>query len=394
MPSLCSLPPIANVIPPEILLQIFCLLNPRDFDNARRICSLWMRVSLDHALLASMLKRAGWWDAWLRDCQRHLQPWSPAESLVWRMSRRFSTECLLSGRKTNVERPGFLSTGVVDFSKLAQQHSLQNARFNVSMCGNYVLVSSGCSIHVYRLRTKKVGLMDKDIDLVASIPCPDSVVSATIDTSAPRFVVAALLQGRVGMVGDIISGSCQYYYDLCSPEAHPPRSVSICPGRRCVAFGGRTGIELRWVDEASQQACRKHLPMTQPSEILHFLPSRPDIPEELRLISSFAGPIGRACYDGPQHPEADVHSLASLDSSNSQGFSIVRAAHCHHYRAIPVNDGLHILFVDPRTGFLCIGSDAPLAGPANLTRALVCAPPIDTDNNKATIPTSLLPALT
>lgn len=127
--------------------------------------------------------------------------------------------------------------------------------------------------------------------------------------------------------------------------------------------------------------------MTQPSEILHFLPNRPDTPEELRLISSLAGPTGRACYDGPQHPEADVHSLASLDPSNSQSFSIVRAAHCHHYRAIPVNDGLHILFVDPRTGLFCVGSDAPLAGPANLTRALVCAPPVDTDNNKATIPT-------
>lgn len=413
--------PAGNIVPPEILLQIFYMLNPRDFNNARRICSQWMRVSLDHNLLESMLKRAGWWDAWQRDCQMH-HP-SPAESLVWRMSKRFSTECLLSGRKTNVERPGFLTTGVVDFSKLSPQHPVQSARatatpeepsvfgsdvdassrFNVSMCGNYVLVTSGCMIHVYRLLTKKAGLSeslwsspdlpDKDIDLVARISCPDRVVSATIDTSAPRFVVAALLRGRVGMVCDVTAetsdhpdnnASRHYYHDVCSLE-DPPRSVSICPRRRCVAFGGGTGIELRWVDEAPKQDCRKHFPMTQPSEILHFLPNRSDTPEELRLISSLAGPGGKAlCQCAmnteaqpacPQHLEADVHSLASLDPSNRRNLSLVRATHCHHYRAIPINDGLHILFIEPQTGFLCIGSDAPLGGPTNLTRALVCAPP-------------------
>ncbi|OJJ86796.1 uncharacterized protein ASPGLDRAFT_64997 [Aspergillus glaucus CBS 516.65] len=423
--------PAGNIVPPEILLQIFYMLNPRDFDNARRICSQWMRISLDQNLLESMLKKAGWWDAWQRDFQLQRPPASAAEeqSLVWRMSKRFSTECLLSGRKLNVEKPGFLTTGVIDFSKLSPQHPSQSARsaqgpseaadysskdattsskFNVSTCGNYLLVTSGCMIHVYRLLAKKTGPLEstsladvsnRDIALVASIPCPDGVVSATIDTSAPRFVIAALLRDRVGMVCDLVTPENQdavnesvqndpidsqhYYHDVCSPE-DPPRSVSICPGRRCVAFGGGTGIELRWIDEVSKQDCRKHFPMTQPSEILHFLPNRADTPEELRLVSSLADPGVSACQCHSEtkqpcqlHLAADIHSLTRLDPRDKQNLSLVRATHCHHYRAIPINDGLHILFIEPRTGFLCIGSDSPIGGPSSLTRALVCAPPFD-----------------
>lgn len=432
--------PAGNVVPPEVLLQIFYMLNPRDFDNARRICSQWMRISLDQNLLESMLKKAGWWDAWQHDFQMQRPPASAAEeeSLVWRMSKRFSTECLLSGRKLNVEKPGFLTTGVIDFSKLSQ-HPAQSVRsaqgpseatdyfsrdattsskFNVSTCGNYLLVTSGCVIYVYRLLAKKAGLLesmsladvsDRDITLVASIPCPDGVVSATIDTSAPKFVIAALLRDRVGMVCDLVTPENQeavdksvqndttdvsqhYYHDVCSLE-DPPRSVSICPGRRCIAFGGGTGIELRWVDEVSKQDCKKHFPMTQPSEILHFLPNRADTPEELRLVSSLADPGVPACqcYSKTKQPcqlhlEADVHSLTSLDPRDKRNLSLIRATHCHHYRAIPINDGLHILFIEPRTGFLCIGSDSPIGGPSSLTRALVCAPPFNHEHPE-TVPT-------
>lgn len=49
--------PAANIVPPEILLQVFFMLDPRDFDNARRTCCQWMKVSLNERLLESMLKR-------------------------------------------------------------------------------------------------------------------------------------------------------------------------------------------------------------------------------------------------------------------------------------------------------------------------------------------------
>lgn len=94
------------------------------------------------------------------------------------MSRRFSAECLLSGRKANVEKTRFLS--VIDFSNLSpkmltfkpQENLPQSfspesvesenrnfilSRFNISNYRNYLSVTSGCIIYVYRLLTRKVG---------------------------------------------------------------------------------------------------------------------------------------------------------------------------------------------------------------------------------------------
>ncbi|KAL2004472.1 hypothetical protein VTN00DRAFT_3474 [Thermoascus crustaceus] len=490
-------PPAANIVPAEILFQIYAMLSPRDFDNARRTCSQWMRVSLDKDLLEGMLKRAGWWDAWQRDCQTN----RPSdESLVWRLSRRFSTECLLSGRKINVERAGFLTTGVVDFSGLSRESLpkespgytknalsgpynapritaalrdpafARSPKFSVSGCGHYLLVTTGCMIYVYHLRNRKSGdsrpslksnnrseFTDDDLDIepISSVGCPYEVLSATIDTSTPRFVIAALLRGRMGMICDIkgnhvhspsdlsassipksdasrrsddvgesvslrdaIASSAttsdkspspqrdgrssptkmtrlsrtprRYYHDLCSEE-DPPRSVSICPGRRCVAFGCGSGIELHWVDEKTKEDSRKLFPMSQPSEILHFLPNRSEVetPSNLRLISSLAGPGGSGCqcYNDSLHGEhrstcrfhllSGVHSFTHWTPRKNGSLSLVKATHCHHYRAIPINDGLHILFIEPHTGLLCIGSDAPIGGPTSLTRALICVPPFE-----------------
>ncbi|KAA8643651.1 hypothetical protein EYZ11_005940 [Aspergillus tanneri] len=433
--------PTANTIPAEILLQIFLLLSPRDFDNARRTCSQWMRVSLNEALLESMLKRAGWWDSWQRDC-RNRRPSSigaRVESLVWRMSRRFATECVLSGRKMNVEKPGFLTTTVVDFSQLSQKgpeetstpstvamqidgtntDALNMSMFHVSNCGNYLLVSSACNIYVYRLLTRVAGnslsssfggLQNTDIVPVATITCPVEVVSVTIDTSSPTFVVAALLCDRLGLVCDLVPcisdsdptgshgsatrgakpmklGSVHYYHDLGCAE-DPPRSVSVCPGRRCVAYGSGAGIELHWIDDKTKQSCRKHFPLSQPSEILHFLPNRDATSTEVRLISSLAEAAGCKCHPlqsgndwptCPFHLMTDIQSFTQLPRGESGNLSLIRATHCHHYRAIPVNDGLHMLFIEPRTNSLCIGSDAPIGGPTSLTRALICVPPFGKD---------------
>ncbi|PYI03817.1 F-box domain protein [Aspergillus sclerotiicarbonarius CBS 121057] len=422
--------PMTNTLPVEILLQIFHRLAPRDFDNARRTCSQWMRASLDQDLLQSMLKRAGWWDSWLRDCQSSILVVGEEESLVWKMSKRFATECLLSGRKVNVERPGFLTTAVVDFSQLShgqraaefrrpsqpviteiehpQTHVDATSQFHVSNCGKYLLVASNRTIFVYRLLARTAGSStsdDADVALVARITCPAEVLATTIDTSSAKLAVAALLHNRLGMVCDLVPASNEpsvdlrharyamelasrhLIYNICSAN-DPPRSVSICPGRRCVAFGSGTGFELRWINGQTNQDCRKQFPMSQPSEILHFFPSRPGSPRELRIISSLAGPglPGCSChgvnYGGerprcPFHLQADVQSLTRWDPQHNGDPGLIRATHCHNYRAIPVNDGLHVLYVEPRIGHLCIGSDAPIGGPTSLTRALVCVPPFD-----------------
>jgi hypothetical protein len=48
---------------------------------------------------------------------------------------------------------------------------------------------------------------------------------------------------------------------------------------------------------------------------------------------------------------------------------------CDHYRAIPLSDGYHVLFIDPANGLLTLGCDAPLGGPTKLLRKITFIPP-------------------
>ncbi|KAJ5761027.1 hypothetical protein N7520_008183 [Penicillium odoratum] len=444
----------ANITPAEILLQIYSLLTPREFDNARRTCSQWMRVSLNADLLETMLKRAGWWEAWQQDrITRRLYRPSSYESRVWRMSKRFATECLLSGRR-ETKKLAFVATGSVDFSRLASglqrpkprgavasldRNLHSTSTFNVSSCGRFLLTTAGCVVYVFHLLDRRsrsmssTELADSNVIPITGISCQFEVLSATIDTTVSPFVIAALLRNRAGMVCDLdisniadvasTAGSVDvseslsskpskhnlysmpasnstphYFYDVCS-EDHPPRTIALCPGRRCVAFGCAGGIEIHWVDEETQKDQRRHFPMSQPSEILHFLPNSPKIPTEMRLISSLAGPGVHECAcrqsPYPDHPKKcqfnfPGDSRSTRNPPNTPSLSLVRATHCHHYRAMPINDGYHIIFIEPRTGLLCIGSDAPIGGPTSLTRAFVCIPPNkDQDQtNRPRVPTA------
>ncbi|KAJ5194277.1 hypothetical protein N7491_001613 [Penicillium cf. griseofulvum] len=427
-----SSPSAANIAPAEILLEIFSMLTPRDFDNARRTCSQWMRISLNHKLLEDMLKRAGWWDAWLQD--RKMPRTSRLdESEVWRMSRRFATECLLSGRKLNVEKPGFLTTAVVDFSNLSgsgrkscgtrfqpvlQTEGTGPSTFSISSCSNYLLVTTGCIIYIYSLSGRKsratsaIDFSNFGLALVSRISCPFDILSAAIDTSKSQFTIAALLCNRVGMICNLdmawakvpakgshsskmATSSRHFFYNVCTVD-NPPRTVALCPGRPVVAFGCAAGIEIHSVNETNRREQRRYFTVPQSSEILHFLPSSPETPSELRLISSLSGPGAHKCKCPPSPSPSSsssalspklgpknnqFHFLANIQSFNRRRIphapsrSFIRATHCHHYRAVPINDGFHIMFIEPRTSLLCIGTDAPIGGPTSLTRAFVCVPP-------------------
>ncbi len=87
------------------------------------------------------------------------------------------------------------------------------------------------------------------------------------------------------------NGPRSIYRNLCSAE-DPPRSVAICPQRRCVAFGCAAGIELHWIDALTGQDLNRWFPLTAPSDFLYFLPPRPgvDSAKKLRLISSACHP--------------------------------------------------------------------------------------------------------
>ncbi|KAJ5335015.1 hypothetical protein N7452_007418 [Penicillium brevicompactum] len=410
-------PSAANLAPPEILLDIFSLLSPHDFDSARHTCSRWMRVSLNEQLLERMMKRAGWWKAWLQDRRRPCVSDRLDECDVWRMSRRFATECLLSGRRMNSKKSGFVKTAVIDFSALSgaerrshltrhqavgqlgdsKELGASTSTFSTSSCSNYLLVTMGCMIYVYRLRGRKIrsksSLNDVDLDLISRVQCPFDVVSAVVDTTTSQITIAALLHNRVGIISKVpVSSkpsesqptdpsSTHLFYNICTEE-NPPRTVAICPGQDLVAFGCASGIEIHSVSKSKRNDPRKHFTIPQPSEILHFLPSSPDSPTELRLISSLSGPGGlHECTCPPTSPKHQFHFLADVQSYSRRRIphtpsrSFVRATHCHHFHAVPLNDGFHMTFIDPRSNLLCIGSDAPIGGPTSLTRAIVCVPP-------------------
>lgn len=187
----------------------------------------------------------------------------------------------------------------------------------------------------------------------------------------------------------------------------PPRSVAICPQRKCVAYGCRSGIELYWVDATTGAGLNRWFPLTAPSDFLFFLPQRIEHQntKKLRLISSAACPFrpvaarrnstpSRWTYSTTtrQHrrrqsmtglffgnlpfPTApDTHSSSPITTNDEDTRGILRTVDCDHYRAVPLSDGSHVLFIEPATGLLCLGSDAPLGGPTKLIRKVCMMPP-------------------
>ncbi|KAJ4854943.1 f-box-like domain-containing protein [Trichoderma breve] len=428
--------PSSMRLPNELLQQIYSYLSPVDFDSARHSCRTWYLASLDRELLTNMLKQGGWW--------------SSREDV---MSKWIARECnLLSPQKS-----AFVEVGHTDFSAIVPGSvpgDLQGAMsFTVSLCGKFLMAAHGRVVYIYELNHgMPLGLLRP----VTKVLCPRRVISCSMDTSAERHSVAFLMEGRVGMVCDITtertgtsslastpqsteppvikSGSASgsgvssasallasssqcachdhlpslpmppeegprsVYRNICHPD-DPPRSVAICPQRKCVAFGCSAGIELHWVDALTGQDLSRWFPLTSPSDFLYFLPPRRgvDTPRKLRLISSAAGSGSTAvvsCFDaepwymrhgrgisveagGPSR-DVDVDNDESLLSRNVPRDSPLRrlvAASADHFRAVPLSDGYHILFTDPRTGCLCLGTDAPVGSLTRLLRKVWFRPP-------------------
>ena len=168
----------------------------------------------------------------------------------------------------------------------------------------------------------------------------------------------------------IETGGRSIYRDLCSTE-DPPLSVAICPQRRCVAFGCATDIELHWVDALTGQDLNRCFPLTAPSDFLYFLPPRKgvDSGKKLRLISSAGGEgqkgASRSRSAGVEPATDDTDELAD------------RRRGSEHYKAVPLGDGQQILFTDPESGMLCLGSDTPIGGPTKLEWKIVFEGPMD-----------------
>ena len=160
------------------------------------------------------------------------------------------------------------------------------------------------------------------------------------------------------------NGIRSVYRNLCSAE-DPPRSVAICPQRRCVAFGCSAGIELHWIDALTGQDLNRWFPLTAPSDFLYFLPPRPgvDSAKKLRLISSACHPKENEGLGGRFFPGTSTSATMTWDEglSDSSAWANARrhSGWCDHYRAVPISDGWNVLFTDLVEGNLCLGTDAP-----------------------------------
>ena len=309
-------------------------------------------------------------------------------------------------------------------------------QFTVSVCQSYLLIAKDRSVHVYSLipvdgnPPHEYGGCFRP---VTSIECPERVLAVSMDTSSGRFAVAALLQERIGLVSDIdpkgqmtsrklseqpqtppfplvninrslavingpvqdllawtsedvsneqaylhqaefvdaTMGSRSIYRKVCS--AHdPPRSVAICPQRRCVAFGNSAGIELHWIDVLSGQDLKRWFPLSSASDSLYFLPNRlgVDSTRKLRVIASAAHPIQTKIADFMYPSRAmrlaktrtwDLYPSESdawrLDWSSARRTTNNALNRPEHYGARPLSDGYNILFTDLSTGHLCLGGD-------------------------------------
>ncbi|OCL13150.1 hypothetical protein AOQ84DRAFT_124757 [Glonium stellatum] len=518
--------PASYSLPNEIIQHIYDHLGPKDFNSSRRTCRAWMIASLDRSLLISMLKRGGWWTSTefdLRNRKRAKQN----EILIhgseeWFLSKRLARECALAanwtgnGLKSTApidehNQAPWVEAARIDFADLASGYAGPEGRhsgglvFTVSVCGRFLLVAEGGMIYIYELE-------GNNLHALTSVVCPRRVLAMSMDASSSRFAVAALLDGRMGLVCDLrlgrdsngefsatsssinldngrvqrknsnaslftgrtyhsggristeeqnvpmmssqiakqnndehnpmlfntidvqagaegiqlqdTSNSSSYgrnyinrawsitlrgrhfapttttnraafaynnsqsipvetgprsiYRHLCSDD-DPPRSVSICPQRRCVAFGCSAGIELHWVDALTGQDLNRWFPLTAPSDFLYFLPPRPgvDSAKKLRLISSAAHPSDRPSICRRFFSSRPALSLfwGSFGFENRGPSHGSGVANCDHYRATPLSDGYHVLFTDPASSKLFLGSDAPLGGPTKLLRKILLVPP-------------------
>ncbi|KAF2842691.1 hypothetical protein M501DRAFT_965281, partial [Patellaria atrata CBS 101060] len=498
--------PRKRTYPVEILQNIYNFLTPVDFNACRRTCRLWMLASLNRNLLVTMLKRGGWWSTLQSELlereARVKEKSSFQESDEWIMSKRISRECALShgwsgnglrriaGSKDEVP---FTARTRVDFTNIAYRSNGQECRHNksllffVSICDRFLLVVEGSMIYVYRLEGVNIRSLTR-------VLCPRRVLAVSMDASSNKYSIAALLEGRMGMVCDLqfppsankvllpsspahagrnhaedqklSRGRCQarwrsfefeapqntfpvfntinvhnnhqtvtlhntsseihqgrniinqdwtvrlrgthcqpgnsrtrkptvtditrsiplnvgprrLYRHLCS-EDDPPRSVAICPQRRCVAFGCSSGIELLWVDALTGHDLNRWFPLTAPSDFLYFLPPRSglDSSKKLRLISSASHPSERKAlcrrFYADRPAPCLYWGLYGLESTPS--FRAGATVGFDHYRALPLSDGYHVLFTDPASSMLCLGTDAPLGGPTKLLRKIMFIPPDD-----------------
>ena len=271
-------------LPTEIVQTIYkCLDDPRDFDAARHTCRSWMTASLESWLLERMFRKGGWWASWVAEMARRkhtarcdLEKDDVDE--IWAMSRALSRECALAGPAATTWAPShyadlgteqldgfhdddgnvyavapgpFDLTLETDFSELSDAYTwvfsigvwnradpgnCYGLRFTPSVCGRFVMAVDGYRIYVYRLgrdpspasgsqphssqRTEPLSSTQAALHPVSSIICPRRVLAVSMDSSAGRHAVAALMDDRMGLVCDLAAAGTT---NSNSPDLREPK---------------------------------------------------------------------------------------------------------------------------------------------------------------------------
>lgn len=164
------------------------------------------------------------------------------------------------------------------------------------------------------------------------------------------------------------------------------------------------------MDALTGQDLKRWFPLSSSSDFLYFLPARPsiDTARSLRLVSSSARISGSSTpcgsfsrrfsanrYPGSTslisylgvHREGDdalpdssgppVQASGRLFNEAAGECSLLQmaASSASHRRARPLSCGDHILFTDPSTGMLCLGTDRPVGSLSRLLRKVWFQPP-------------------
>ncbi|CAG5183619.1 uncharacterized protein ALTATR162_LOCUS10671 [Alternaria atra] len=270
----------------------------------------------------------------------------------------------------------------IDFAELADGYA-NGLIFATSLCGRFLCVARETLIYIY--------VLERGVPVpITSVVCPRRALEMKMDVSSGRHTIVALLEGRMGLVCELQygrtvrgNGPVEVHVDIDGPE-RGTTSASIQTS--CVNdyetgtnFQGRSMARTHRLfvqerDPASSDTIS--FPLTAPSDHLYFLSPRPgfESAKKLRLISSAAHPedrpaISRKLFGRPTM-SAFWGSFGFESTSHRPG-----SPSCDHYRAIPLSDGYHILFIDPSTGLLKLSCDAPLGGPTNLLRKITLVPP-------------------
>lgn len=287
-------------LPRELVQQILSYLSLCDFDAARHTCSAWCFASQDRRLHAQMLRLGCCKAAFEEDLRLHRSPAGKAASssgprdLVarrgaadlsrldqeWICGKRLATESRLSpdwrGRDTANRTPAarvFLIEET-DFSRLLDSGNgmATRARFTVSACGKFVLVSFGSDISIFSLCGRK-DTLKPIVRLAAGV----EVLKVSMDTSSERYAVAALLAGRKGMLWELLGKMTQTRYRSSSGEPislgmqTDVQSSAVSPVSRDIALN----LSMRTAEFHSADALQRDLGT---SSFLSDSPSPPLVP--------------------------------------------------------------------------------------------------------------------